>query len=111
MPKLLIAFAAALLITFATIGEAALLTFSRIPRASLTFLPLTKSITKRALRGVTRTSYATALASVLAGFLGSSTTFLAAFLAFGAFAGFSSTTAFSSTGAAVSALNRRRQAG
>ena len=69
----MIALAAADLTTFATIGDAALLTFDKIPSASLTAFPLIKSRTKRALRGVTRTSLATAFAEVTFGFAGSST--------------------------------------
>ena len=84
----MIAFEAADLTTFATIGEAALLTLAKIPSASLTCFPLIKSKTRRALRGVTRTSLATALAEVTAGLAGFSSTFFAsAFLAGAFFAG------------------------
>ena len=70
MPKLFVAFAAADLMTFATGVAAALLTLARIPNASLTFLPRTKSMTSLALRGVTRTFLALAYASVGITFFG-----------------------------------------
>ena len=70
MPKLLVALAAADLITLITSLVAALLTLFKMPNASLTSLFLTKSITNLTLRGVVRMFLAIALASVGVGLAG-----------------------------------------
>ena len=106
IPKLLVALAAADLMSLLTGSLAARLRFAKIPNACLTGKPLTRSITKRTLRGVTRTFFAIALASVGAGFLGasaffSSLAFFVAFLALGASSTGAATFSSSTTGSAT----------